>query len=278
MRQQLVTGAVGAITVMAITACGGGDTAEQPAAAPAAAPVTVASPATITGYVAFAGTPPAARQIDMRDEPACAEKPLLAADAYDVVVRDGRLRNAFVYISEGVTQRHPAPAEPVLIDQVGCVYHPRVAGAVTGQTITFRNSDGLLHNIKAVPAVNRGFNISQPNNMDTRRSFAQAEVMVPVECNVHGWMRAYIGVLDHPYFAVSGDDGSFIIANLPPGTYTVTAWHERFGTRSRQITVGPDESVELSFTFDASGEQSAVPPGPPVDPHDHAVAVAHQEH
>jgi plastocyanin len=268
-----------AATVMAcvLAGCGGADETDQQAGGPAAAAVEVENPATVRGHIAFTGSPPAPRPIDMRDEPTCAEQHangVDTADAHDVVVNDGRLQNVFVYISDGVTGSFPTPAEPVLIDQQGCIYHPRIAGVQTGQTITFRNSDGLLHNIKAVPSGRGGFNITQPVNMDTQRSFPQSEVMIPIECNVHGWMHAYVGVLDHPYFAVSGADGSFSIDNLAPGTYTLTTWHERFGTQSQQVTVGPDETADVTFTYDAGMAGRHVPRGAPLDPHAHQVALS----
>jgi plastocyanin len=277
MRQQPRIASFGIGLVISVLAgCGGTDGAEQQEGGPSGAAVEVENPATVRGHVAFNGTPPAPRPIDMRDEPACAEQHgdgVAANDAHEVVVNDGRLQNVFIYISEGVTGSFPASRDPVVIDQRGCIYHPRVAGVQTGQTITFRNSDGLLHNIKAVPAVNRGFNISQPNNMDTQRSFPQPEVMIPVECNVHGWMHAYVGVIEHPYFAVSGADGSFSIGNLAPGTYTLTAWHERYGTQTQQLTVGPDETSEVVFSYEAGMAGRHVPLGAPLDPHAHGVAL-----
>jgi hypothetical protein len=257
-----------------LVACGGGDREADPqTGGPAAAPVAVENPATLTGHIAFDGVAPPPRPIDMRDEPSCAERHEEGTDSQEIVVNDGRLKNVFVYISEGITDTHPTSGDEVLIDQEGCIYHPRVVGAQTRQTIVFRNSDGLLHNIKAVPSVNRGFNISQPNNMDTQRSFPSQEVMIPIECNVHGWMQAYIGVLDHPYFAVSAADGTFTIENLPPGTYTVETWHERYGTQTQQVTLGPDETGEVVFSYDASMAGRPVPMGPPLDPHVHAVAA-----
>jgi plastocyanin len=258
-----------------LLACGGGDGDTDRGQAGVTAAVEVENPATLTGHIAFTGAPPARQTIDMREEPACAER--FDPDyphAHAVAVRDGRMQNTFVYISEGITDRHPAPDEQVLIDQVACIYTPRVVGVQTGQTIVFRNSDGLLHNIRATPSVNRGFNVSQPTNMDTPRSFNAREVMIPVECNVHGWMDAYIGVLDHPYYAVSGEDGSFRITNIPPGTYTIETWHEQYGTQTQQVTLGPNETQELTFTYDATMAGRPVPLGPPLDPHAHAASPA----
>jgi hypothetical protein len=133
--------------------------------------------------------------------------------------------------------------------------------------VTFRNSDGLLHNIKAQPRNNRTFNISQPNNMTSSQTFSQPEIMIPVQCDVHGWMEMYIGVTDHPYFAVSGEDGNFTIENVPPGTYTLEAWHERYGVTTQQVTVEPNGSVDVAFDYSASMAGAHVPLGRPIDPH-----------
>jgi plastocyanin len=162
------------------------------------------------------------------------------------------------------------------MDQDGCEYHPHVLGVQTGQQITFRNSDGLLHNINAQAETNRSFNISQPQSMDAPpRTFAQAEIMIPVRCDVHGWMEAYIGVVDHPYFAVTGDDGSFRLENLPPGDYTIEAWHEEYGTQTAQVTVAAQQTGDVSFTFNDTMTGAFVPLGAPLDPHDHSrVATA----
>jgi uncharacterized protein (DUF2141 family) len=147
-----------------------------------------------------------------------------------------------------------------VLDQTGCEYVPHVLGVQTNQPITIRNSDGLLHNINASPSANRGFNMSQPTNMEGSRSFATQEVMIPVRCDVHGWMEAYIGVVDHPYFAVSGEDGSFTIENLPPGDYVVEAWHETLGTQTMNVTVGPNETGTADFAYEAAMAANAVVP------------------
>lgn len=260
--------------LIGIAACGGGDGTDQSSQEPEAAPAAaVENPATLTGEVLFTGTAPQGNPIDMSEEPTCAEKHDDPPVSEEVVVTDGRLMNVFVYVRDGLTGTHPVAGEQVVIDQDGCVYSPHVAGVQTGQELVFRNSDGLLHNIKATPTANRGFNISQPNNMDSPRTFSTREVMVPIECNVHGWMSAYVGVLDHPYFAVSGDDGAFSIGNLPPGTYTIEAWHEEYGTQTQEVTLGPDATEAITFTFDGSTAGAHVPLGPPLDPHVHDVAM-----
>jgi hypothetical protein len=140
-----------------------------------------------------------------------------------------------------------------VIDQTGCLYEPRVVGVMVGQSLEIRNSDPLLHNIKAVPTENRGFNISQPQaGMTSTRTFNTPEIMVPLECNVHGWMNAYVGVVAHPYFATTGADGAFAIAGLPAGTYQLEAWHERFGTRTGTVTVTDGGAGTVDFTYAAN--------------------------
>jgi hypothetical protein len=263
----------------AATACGGDDDSAAGGSEAEAEAVTIENPATITGTVAFEGTAPQGSPIDLSEEPTCAEKHANgAATTEEVVVNsNGTLRNVFVWVKEGLPDRgYPASSEPVTIDQDGCMYRPHVLGVQTGQPLVIKNSDGLLHNINAKPSQNRTFNISQPRDMESTRTFSTQEVMVPVECDVHGWMSAYIGVVDHPYFVVTGEDGSFEIGNLPPGDYVLEAWHETYGTQTMNVTVGPDETGEANFSYSASTAQAAIVPlGAPIDLHDHGDA-AHQ--
>lgn len=232
-------------------AAGGGSAA---AAAPVAFPVDTTTAATVTGRIAFTGAKPAPQRIDMSEEATCAAKHPDGAFTEAVVVNDnGTLRNVFVYVKSGLPANltFPTPAA-VELNQDGCHYIPHVFGVQVGQMISIRNSDSLLHNIKAVPTTNRPFNISQPTNMTTARSFASSEIMVPLQCNVHSWMSAFVGVLPHPYFSVSGADGTFRIGRLPPGTYVIEAWHERLGTQTATVTVGASESKDVAFTFRGS--------------------------
>ncbi len=236
-------------------------------------PVDAATAGNIAGTVVFEGDAPAMDAIDMSDEQVCADKHASAPMAEEVVVDDGSLANVFVYVKEGLEGlQFPTPG-PALLDQDGCTYIPHVLGVMTGQDITIRNSDGLLHNINASPTEQRGFNTSQPMNMESTRSFRTAEVMVPVRCDVHGWMNAYIGVLEHPYHSVSGSDGSFDLSTLPPGDYVIEAWHERYGTQTQNVTVATGETAEITFTFSASMASAVVPLGEAVDLHDHGMAV-----
>lgn len=228
---------------------GGGDTARAETRAEAAQ-----AGATVAGTVRFTGTKPVMAKIDMGDEPVCKAKYPTSPTKEDVIVNsNGTLDNVFVYVKAGLPAGYTAPpaSSPVLLDQNGCRYHPHVFGIQVGQTMSIKNSDGIAHNIKAKGVKNRPFNISQPTTMTTPRSFTTPEVMVPLECNVHGWMKAWLGVLPHPFFGVSGADGTFKITGLPPGTYTIEAWHERYGTQTTTVTVAGTETKTADFTFAA---------------------------
>jgi plastocyanin len=208
----------------------------------------------VTGTVHFAGTPGANPAIDMSEEEACQKKYAAGSAPADseYVVSNGGLGNTFVFVKSGLPAgaTYAAPATPVVIDQRGCLYHPRVFGMQVGQKLEIKNSDPVLHNIKAVPTKNRGFNISQPSaGMTTTRTFAKEEEMVPLQCNVHGWMHAHVGVLPHPFFATSTADGHYTIKGLPPGTYVIEAWHEKLGPQTTTVTVGPGETKTADFNF-----------------------------
>ncbi len=236
-------------------ACGGGDGSGGQADSPAAdaAPAAPLGTATISGVVTFMGTPPANPPIDMSEEPDCQAKYTDGPVDPRVVVTDGKLGNVFVYVKGGLPEgaAFPAPTGAAVIDQNGCLYTPRVVGVMVGQDIEILNSDPLMHNIKAVPTENRGFNISQPNaGMTSTRSFRTPEIMVPLECNVHGWMHAYLGVLEHPYFAVTGADGTFTIEGLPAGTYEIEAWHEIYGTQTGSVTIADDGTGTVDFSYE----------------------------
>ena len=145
------------------------------------------------------------------------------------------------------------PDEPVRLDQIGCMYKPHVFGVRVGQNVEFVNSDSTGHNVHALPTANREFNFSQPikTQKDTR-FFTSPEVMVRIKCDMHSWMAAFAGVLDHPYFAVTEPGGKFELRQLPPGTYTLEAWHEKLGTQTRQVTLAEKGAGEVTFTFKSS--------------------------
>jgi hypothetical protein len=242
---------------LTFAACGGGGEGggEAGGGGETAAATAAMGTATVTGTVAFTGMVPENPTIDMTEEPACREKYAEMPRDPEVVVNNGMLANVFVYVKSGLPadQAFPRPAANPMIDQDGCLYQPRVVGVMVGQPLTIRNSDPLLHNIKADPTVNRGFNVSQPQaGMTREQTFSDPEIMVPLECNVHGWMNAFVGVVAHPFFAVSGEDGTFTIGGLPAGTYELEAWHEKFGTRSMSVTVADGASASADFSYSAN--------------------------
>ncbi|MGE0362302.1 MAG: carboxypeptidase regulatory-like domain-containing protein [Vicinamibacterales bacterium] len=247
-----VAGVVGLLLVAAAAACGGGAPAPAPAAPAAIDPATTG---TVTGRVTLAGTPPAATMLRLDGDKTCAtffpgaRRP---TEAW-VVGADGGLANVFVHVTGGLDGRsHPIPSEPVVLDQQRCWYTPRVVGVRVGQPLLVLNSDPLLHNVRAASVVNEPFNQGQPVQ-GTRYShtFSVAEVMVPMKCDVHAWMNAWIGVVNHPFFAVTGPDGAFALPGLPAGTYTVEAWHEAGGTQSGTVTVTARGTATLDLAFTA---------------------------
>ena len=243
-------------SVFLLTVYSRGDDSAARATPPArAVEDEVQAGAMITGKIKFTGARPTNPRIDMSDEVACKNKYPAPPTAETVVVNpNGTLANVFVYVKAGLPAgaTYPTPAAPVILDQSGCRYHPHVLGIMVGQNLEILNSDPVLHNIKAKAVKNRPFNVSQPSaGMKTMRTFAQPEVMVSLECNVHGWMNAFLGVLPHPFYAVTGADGGFSIKGLPPGTYTIEAWHEKYGTQTATVTVAGAAPKTQDFTFAA---------------------------
>ncbi len=229
---------------------------ESRSSTPAAVAADPATAATLIGQVGLDGTPPPSEVIRLDGDPKCVT--LAAGEGrrteYVVMGQGNSLRNVFVYVKDGLAPgRYPVPSAPAVLDQQKCRYVPRVLGVQVGQQLTIRNSDALLHNVHAEGQINQPFDIGTPiQGMEVTRTFATREVMVPVKCNVHSWMHAYIGVLDHPYFAVTDASGRFSIPQLSPGTYTIEAWHERFGTQTQQVTVAARETKDLTFSYKAS--------------------------
>jgi plastocyanin len=234
----------------------------SPAAMPATKPVVAAyykvdpaSAGTVSGKIRFTGKKSAPKLIDMGEDPACVEAHHgKAHDESLLVDSKGQLANAFIYIKTGLEGKNfETPQAPVVIDQSGCWFRPRILGIQTNQTLQVVNSDPVTHNIHPMAEVNREWNHSQgPGDAPINRRFTKSEIMIKVKCNIHSWMHAFIGVLDHPYFAVSKEDGSFEIRNLPSGTYTIAVWQENLGTQDQQITVTPHANSEANFTFPTS--------------------------
>jgi hypothetical protein len=238
-----------ALAVLVLAACGekpgGCEAPRQPT------PLDRSTTGTLTGSVLLEGTPPAMSPIQMTGECAAQHRePVLSGDA---LVHDAKVENAFVYVKDGLGGRvFAVPEKPVVIDQAGCIYRPRVAGVQTCQPIQFVNSDPLLHNVHGTPDRSSPWNFGMAVKGSTRTIRIEVpEVPVEVRCDVHPWMRAYLGVVDHPYFAVTGPDGRFTIAEVPPGDYLLAAWHERFGEKEERVTLGPKETKRVNLTLTA---------------------------
>jgi plastocyanin len=161
--------------------------------------------------------------------------------------------NVFVYVKSGLAgKKFPTPATAVAFDQKGCTYHPHILGMMVNQKLEIKNSDETLHNVHSLPKNSKQFNIAQPKKgMKMTQTFDKPEVMVKVKCEVHNWMSAYIGVLDHPFFAVSNDKGAFEIKNLPAGEYELEAWHEKYGTKTMKVSVGAADTKTADFSYQA---------------------------
>ena len=260
------------IAIVAVIGCGGGKPQEEPTAsserplqvaqatggeashgaAPGGGmPAGASGAATITGTVKFDGSAPAAEPVQMAADPACQQQhsgPVLTEDV--VVNTNGTLKNVVVYVKTGLQGSFPAPTQPVVLDQVGCWYKPHVFGIQTNQPLKIVNSDATLHNINAKTVANQPFNVSQPVKvMKTTKKFAKPEVGVKFKCNVHPWMNAHAVVVEHPFFSVSDDTGNFSIAGLADGTYTLEAWHETYGTQTKDVTVAGGQATPVEFTF-----------------------------
>jgi plastocyanin len=232
--------------------CGNKETtSEQPAAtAPAAAPATPIDPATaatVSGTVKFAGAAPKAAKIDMSQDPNCKG----SNTAENVVVSGDHLENVFVYVKEGLgTRAFDVPKEAVTLNQSGCKYQPHVLGVIAGQTIKIVNSDPTTHNIHPTPKDNREWNESQaPSAAALEKTFAREEILLPVKCNQHPWMRMFVNVVKNPFFAVTGPDGKFEIKGLPPGEYTIAFVHEKLPEQDQKVTLAAKDSKTVDVTF-----------------------------
>ena len=227
------------------------------AAAALSVPGTAFAAATINGTITFAGAAPKLPALKMDADPACAKKHSAPVANEMLQLGSGNtMGNILVWVSKGLPsgKTWPAPKTPVTLDQKGCVYVPHVQGIMVGQQYRILNSDGILHNVHALPKVNPQFNKPMPPTMkETTTSFAKPENVFQIKCDVHPWMVAYVGVFTHPFFAATKADGKFSIAGLDPGTYEITVWHERLGTQTATVTVGANETKAQNFTFKAPG-------------------------
>jgi plastocyanin len=226
---------------------------EEPPAPPApTAVVDTATAGSIIGTVKFEGTPPVFHPIDMSAEAACVQAhPSPIIPPVVVTGPGGGLSNTVVYVKSGLGSYHyDTPKDPAVLDQKGCMYDPRVVALMTNQPLAFKNTDPVTHNVHPMPRDNRPWNRSLAAGEDPYvTTFTHPELAIPVACNIHPWMRAFLFVFDHPYFAVTSKTGTFDLKSLSPGTYTIEAWHERFGTRDQTVTIAPKETKSVSFTF-----------------------------
>lgn len=241
--------------LLLLASCGGGGAKPEEKKAdapPAAAAIDPASAGSITGKVSFTGEKPASKPISMDAVPACASQHKGAIPAEDTIVNaNGTLKNVFVYVKAGLPVRQwPAPKTPVQLDQKGCIYAPRVVGLMVGQDLEISNNDPSMHNVHPLPKNNKEWNTSQaPKGEKIVKQFEKEEIMIRFKCNVHPWMTAWIGVVSHPFFAVTSEDGTFKLDGLPPGDYTLEAWHEKLGTQEIKVTVAAKESKSADFAF-----------------------------
>lgn len=249
------------------SACGGGSTTNKdatPGGSTADATAPYSGPTgTISGVISYNGTPPAPKKIDTTADPVCGQKnPNLVTD--DTMVKDGKLANTFIYIKEGTVEggkkigdySWATPTEAVRLDQNGCHYAPHVLGIQVNQKLSITNSDATQHNIHPTPKLNAEWNQTQANGAPPiEKTFGRAEVLIPVKCNQHPWMKAYVGVMKHPLYAVSKEDGTFTIANVPPGKYTVVAWREGQTPEEQpmEVTVTANGTAKADFAFPKAG-------------------------
>ena len=211
-----------------------------------------AAAGTITGAAVYDGKVPNLKPLAVAAEPMCAKKHPTVPNEALVLGAGNAMANVVVRVVGGLPagKSYPAPTTPVTMDQVGCQYVPHVIGLMVGQPFKVLNNDGVLHNVHALPKVNKPFNMAMPpTRKEATESFAKEEGMFVVKCDVHPWMQSYIGVFSHPFFAVTGSDGKFTIANLPAGTYEVEAWHEKLGTQKTSVTVGASDTKSAAFKF-----------------------------
>jgi plastocyanin len=248
-------GSAALVVALASAACGGGQTPPaQNAPPPNAKRVDESKAGAITGRVTYDGPSPEHRTITLESDAACQRQRPDGLTVDTITVNNGGLENVFVYVKTGLDDyAFDTPTQAVTLDQKGCAYTPHVFGVRVGQPIEIVNSDPTLHNVHALATTNREFNFGQNiQGMKQMKTFRAPEVMVHFKCDVHNWMSAYVGVLTHPYFAVTANGGAFELKNLPAGTYTIEAWHEKLGTQTQTVTLSEKDSKPVNFTFKAT--------------------------
>jgi plastocyanin len=249
------------LAALALAGCGGGGDDSAPAGSvaksstpdtPQVAKGAATGTGSISGSVTLVGDAPPPVALKMDADAKCHAMHPDGDMSSDVVVNaNGTLKWVFVRVTGGLEgHTYTAPAEPVLLDQVGCRYQPHVFGVMAGQDITIRNSDDTMHNIHSLPKNSRPFNLAMPRQgMEITKKFTAAETMVRIKCDVHPWMESWAGVVDNPFFAVTDDQGNYTINNLPAGTYTIAVWHEKAGVVTQSVTVGDGASAKADFSM-----------------------------
>lgn len=261
-------GAFAICGAIVLAGCGGGgeeapsDSSDTPPAEEAETAEASADELTVTetpteltginGNVSFEGTPPERKEIKAEGDAFCmehhAETPLLSEQV--VVGADGGLANVFVYLKDPPAGDHTAPEAPVVLDQIGCAYVPHVLGVMAGQTLEIRNSDKTTHNVRGIARKNRAMNYAQPVDSPPRtKTFKNPEMEIRMKCDLHPWMTGFVFVMDHPFYGVTDESGSFFIPSVPAGEYEVIAWHEQFDEREGTVTVDADGNGSVNFTF-----------------------------
>lgn len=244
------------LLIVSLAGCGTkteeSSTGKEGVSVPAPTPIDPATVGGITGTVSFEGAKPAPQRINMDQDPTCEQKnhgPVFAEDGR--VNDNGTLAGAFVYVKSGAEKyTFPVPTQTAVLDQNGCMYKPHVLGIMTGQVLQIISSDDTTHNIHPMPQNNHEWNMSQtPGAAPIQQKFMHPEVMIPIKCNQHNWMKAWLGVVANPFFAVTGADGTFTLQGLPAGDYTIEAWTATFGTQEQKVTVGAKESKSVNFVF-----------------------------
>lgn len=253
MRARSLHLVLAAIAFFSASGCGNKQGSESPAPAVTIDPATAGS---ITGTVTLDGAPPAFRPIDMSASPACAAaNPAPVVPPIVVVGENGALANVVIFVKDGLRNyTFDAPSDPAILGQKNCMYEPHVSALMTNQPFQIQNNDPTMHNVHPLPKHNRQWSTSQPAGSAALKStFGRPEFAMPVLCNVHPWMRAFVFVFDHPYFAVTSKTGRFELKDLPPGTYTIEAWHENYAAQDQTVTIAPKESKSISFSFKSAG-------------------------
>lgn len=244
------------LAACAASGCGTNDSTSASRAKPdrAGKAVNAATVGSISGRVTLIGTPPKLRALDMSAEPSCeAAHPSPLSPPQVVTDAGGNLANVIVYVKTGASEyAFRAPSEPAKLNQTGCMYEPHVLGVMTGQKLDVKNEDSATHNVFVMSKDNSPSNRSEiPGSPAIEETFVAPELAIPVKCNVHPWMKGYLFVFDHPFYAVTSKDGKFALNGLPPGHYTISAWQELYGTQEQSVIIEPKQSANLNFSFKA---------------------------